>query len=55
MLLAVGWSATIGGLISTPVGTNTPTPCFFLGIYEDMRTPMDLAISFLLLVTGTNS
>ena len=70
MLLAVGWSATIGGLISTPVGTNTPTPCFFLGIYEDMRTPMDLwndtfefgpfmavavPISFLLLVTGTNS
>ena len=31
MLLAVGWSATIGGL-STPVGT--PTNTLFLGIYE---------------------
>ena len=32
MLLAVGWSATIGGM-STPVGT--PTNTLFLGIYED--------------------
>ena len=31
VLLAIGWSATIGGL-STPVGT--PTNTLFLGIYE---------------------
>ena len=58
MLLAVGWSATIGGL-STPVGT--PTNILFLGIYEDnwnakfeFGTFMAFAIpiSFLLLITA---
>jgi len=58
MLLAVGWSATIGGL-STPVGT--PTNTLFVGIYEEnwnskfeFGTFMAFAvpISFLLLITA---
>ncbi len=58
VLLAIGWSATIGGL-STPVGT--PTNTLFLGIYEqwwDQKFAFGpfmafaVPISFLLLVAA---
>ena len=60
MLLAVGWSATIGGM-STPVGT--PTNTLFLGIYEENWATNEsfgfgpfmafaIPLSFMLLVTA---
>ena len=60
MLLAVGWSDTIGGM-STPVGT--PTNTLFLGIYEENWATNEsfgfgpfmafaIPLSFMLLVTA---